>query len=275
MVDTFRDRAELGEQFAIAAFDFLRSGNGGLIRHVVRSGIEHSEFREAIEDLRRDDQAMARRLRFTPDGALHLRGVGFRHLEAKASRNIEREPYEYYLRFEEAGEPVFLLIGPPPTGQYVTRTPVYIGRVRDLVLRHGADTVSQYPSDHQYPITQDGWIAPRHAPRGAARGSGTQYREIDVPASGMLRIASAKWDDRRVYMLPDFLAADTAQRADRHIPHPGAYLRQRDLYLRAIRESVRAGQLGRDELVTERRFLAAAFRELLNMIPPGMTVEMP
>lgn len=266
MGDTFRDRAELGEQFAIAAFDFLRSQTGGLIRHVVRSGIEFGEFREAIEDIRRDDQPMARRLRFNPDGALFLRGAGFRHLEAKASRNIEREPYEYYMQYEERGEPVFLMIGPLPTGPNVIRTPIYIARVRDLVLVHGADTVNQYPLDQQYPVTDDGWIAPRRG-HGAVRGSGTQYREIDIPASAMLRIASARWDGRRVYLLPDFLGADTIQRADRRAPHPGAYLRQRDLYLRAIRESVLAGQLDREKLITERKFLAAAFRELLDMIP--------
>jgi hypothetical protein len=211
MADTFKDRAAIGEAFADAVLGLFQSD--GLVDFVSRSGGEFSHIAPVLDQVRKLPDAMARRLRFNPDGAIMTSSIGIAHWEAKASRAIEREPYEFYLQYERADEPVLLVLAPDLLEGSGAWRRVFIGLIRYLVLTDGEVTVAEFPPELRYPL-RNGWIAPREAPRGTTRGSGTEYRYIDVAASRMLQIAWArKHSDNSVSVRPDLFVGDTIKRA--------------------------------------------------------------
>lgn len=217
MRDDFRSRSQYAEAFADAAAQILRSANE-IIRFVGRSGVEFTELAAALKTLRQLGDPMARRLRFNPDGALISSQLGMAHWEAKASSKIERAPFEQYMQYEQAGEPVILIISPTLLRAPFSWAPVLVGRLCNTVLRHGNETVESVETQYRYPVV-DGWVTPRAAPRGAMRGSGTPYREIDLRKSRLLKIAEARViedDPQRtpdVHVRSDLLANDTMERA--------------------------------------------------------------
>jgi hypothetical protein len=212
MRDDFHHRSQYAEAFADAAATILRSATG-LIHFVGRSGVEFSDLAASLSKLRQLGDPMARRLRFNPDGALISSQIGMAHWEAKASSKMERAPFEQYMRYEIAGEPVIMVIAPDLLRPPFVWRPVLVGRLSGIVLRDGRETIESVEPQYRYPVI-DGWVTPRASPRGVMRGSGTPYREMDLRRSKVLKIADALMtDDVFVQIRPDFLAGDTMARA--------------------------------------------------------------
>jgi hypothetical protein len=136
------------------------------------------------------------------------------HWDAKASRYIERAPYVTYCQYEAAGEPVLLFICPEFCEDPPRRRQIFVGRLCNVHLKHGRQTVDQYPQS--YPVSRDGWVAPRDDLRGPLNGSGTDYREIDIRRSGMLYVGTAQWNANGpdVTAEPVMFTADTARRSE-------------------------------------------------------------
>jgi hypothetical protein len=211
MADDFHARAAKGEAFASAIQGLLQSDQ--IIRYSQRAGIERSDLAAFMAEIRNSLSAMERRLRFNPDGLLWLIGRGLAHWEAKASIFIERTPYEYYLQYEQRGEPVLLFICPRLLeGGW---RPVLVGRLKDVVLEHGQETENRWNQQGfpPRPVDQDGWIHPRNDPRGTIKGSGTPFRKIDYRRSKMLGITEALLDNAGYCKINlDLLIGDTIQR---------------------------------------------------------------
>jgi hypothetical protein len=188
MADTFSERAAWGEGFATAVAGLLE--NDRFIDAVSRNGIEWSPLAPVMRQIRSAKGPMAARLRFNPDGTLMLGNV-LAHWEAKASKTIERGPYEQYMKYEEAGEPVLMFLCPRLLAEHVALRPVFCCRVSNLVLVPAEESISKFSGDMQFPIV-DGWLSPRTVPRGAAKGSGTDYREVDVDGRLLPQVAKAK-----------------------------------------------------------------------------------
>jgi hypothetical protein len=219
--DNFYERAADGEAFATAIHSDLLAHRDDLISE--RSGVELKSYGRAIaamREIRRSGSPMERRLRFAPDGELLLLGTGMAHWEAKASRAIERAPYEYYRRYEERGEPVLLFLCPHlREGGWHH---VFVGRVCDLVLTDGAITEQMWADERGLPPRPvvDGWITPMADRRGSPKGSGTPHREIDIAASKMLCVSRARLtkhgylgrDEGHCAIDLDFLLSDTLRR---------------------------------------------------------------
>lgn len=191
----FRERARQGELFAEAVHHFLKEDT--FIRCVTRAGIERGDLADVLDDIRRSANPMERRLRFNPDGSVLVHRLA--HWEAKASYFIEKEPYEFYMQYENLGEPVLLFIAPGllKTNEVSVQASLYCGRVKDIVLTQGDEHEAQFPRPR--PVDRDGWIQPRadqygirHAKNGPT-GSGTPFRPINIKQSRMVRLSTVRF----------------------------------------------------------------------------------
>jgi hypothetical protein len=266
MADTFKDRAAIGEAFADAVMNLFQSD--GLIDFVGRSGGEFSHIAPVLDQVRRLADPMARRLRFNPDGTIIAQSTGMAHWEAKASRAIEREPYEFYVAYERAAEPVLLVIAPDLVEGSAAWRRVFIGLVRYLVLIDGEVTVAEFPPDLRYPL-REGWIAPRENPRGSARGSGTEYRYIDISASHMLQVAWArKQPDNSVVIRPDLFVGDTVKRTTGAASADNRLKIIRRQFLEAFTRWVVADRPPEDVVLSDIEGVASAMRQLSALSGP-------
>jgi hypothetical protein len=192
---TFQERARQGELFAVAVHDLLKGD--AFIRCVTRAGIERGDLADVLDDIRRSANPMERRLRFNPDGSVLVHRLA--HWEAKASLFIEKDPYDFYMEYENRGEPVVLFISPGllKNHEISVAAPLYCGRVKHLVLRHGSEYENQFEKPR--PVDHDGWIRPRadqYGPRYAKNGptgSGTPFRPIDIKQSRMVKLSHVRF----------------------------------------------------------------------------------
>lgn len=192
---TFKERARQGELFAEAVHQFLKGD--AFIRCVTRAGIERGDLADVLDDIRRSANPMERRLRFNPDGSVLVQRLA--HWEAKASLFIEKEPYEFYMEYENRGEPVILFISPGllKSVEINISAPLYCGRVKDIVLTRGDEYEAQFPKPR--PVDQAGWVQPRadqYGPRYAKNGptgSGTPFRPISLKQSRMVKLSTVRF----------------------------------------------------------------------------------
>jgi hypothetical protein len=124
---------------------------------------------------------------------------------------MERDPYQHYSGYEERGEPVVLFIGPRLCEISRPDSGIYVGRLCDLLLKHGNETESRYPNPA--PVDADGWIRRDLDPR-PFKGSKTPFREIDFTKSKFLMLTTARLvRDDYCQIANDFFIGDTIKRS--------------------------------------------------------------
>lgn len=174
----------MGEAFAEAIARLLAQ-DPVIFKHVARTGIEQGDLVKIMQQIRESGDPMSRRLRISPDGHTFIAGRGMSWWEAKASDDIERNPYEGYMRYEILEEPVLLFFSPkliPKEDRSPDWARVYVDRIKNIIFYDSYKLESRF-SNPSY-VDEDGWIIPTRTrdnkPRFFRSGSGTPYRRINI-----------------------------------------------------------------------------------------------
>jgi hypothetical protein len=169
----FKDRLIIAREFEEAVERFCRA----VSITVAKNGTEHTHP-EFVRQLRTLNDPGAKFVRFAPDGVM-LTARGVIHWEAKASKALERDAYETYMRYHAMGCAVRLFVRRPDDGV------VFSQLVHQVGFIPSCDVVGQFHPSRRHPIDADDWICPRGGSGYAGAGSGTPYREFDF---GSMRV---------------------------------------------------------------------------------------
>jgi len=165
---SFADRLSGAKQFEVDVESYLNSRKS--MSAVAVNGTEHTHP-DFVDRLRRNNSTESKFVRFAPDGVCLSASGTVTHWEAKASKNIEKDAYETYMKYSDMGCSV-VIFAKHPSGI------VYCQYVHAVGFIPSSDVVGKYGS-RGHPIDECDWICPRMGHGDAGRGSGTSYREID------------------------------------------------------------------------------------------------
>lgn len=143
-----------------------------MFNSVARNGTEHTHP-VFVELLRRNNSEASKFVRFAPDGVMLSANGSVFHWEAKASKAIEKDAYDTYLKYTTMGCNVLMFVKNPKNKI------VYWQRVERVGFIPSAVVVGGFPENKRHPIDDDDWLCPRNGHGNAGFGSGTPYREID------------------------------------------------------------------------------------------------
>jgi len=169
-MDNFTKRSEPGVKFEKWLKEQLEESPR--IKKVEKTGTEHTHP-EFVELLRSNESNAAIFVRFAPDGVYLTDKDNVVHYDAKYGKSIEKNAYETYLKYKNAGCTVVLFVA---FGGIV-----YWQHIENVRLIPGQETVKKYPPEKRWPVRKDEWIYPRDKAgfQSTDRFSGTPYREID------------------------------------------------------------------------------------------------
>ncbi len=139
------------------------------ISQIALNGTEHTHpaFMQAIRN-NFGDAALF--LRFAPDGVILIENNGKKnlyHWEAKNAKNIERDAYQTYLKYQTAGCRIFIFV--------LDGGLIYFQILNKLKFIDSQAILDRYPNGKRFPVDEDGWICP--PPRNGEKR--TPYKEID------------------------------------------------------------------------------------------------
>lgn len=163
----FSDRLIVAKHFEDAVERFCKTFSVS----VAKNGTEHTHP-DFVAHLRSLNDNGSKFVRFAPDGVM-LTGSGVIHWEAKASKALERDAYETYMRYHNMGCAVRIFVQRP--GDKL----VFSQWVNEMGFVPSVDVVGKFQPSRRHPIDSDDWICPRSGSGYAGSGSGTPYREID------------------------------------------------------------------------------------------------
>ena len=140
---------------------------------VALNGTEHTHP-SFVQELRTNDLPAAKFVRFAPDGVMVNKKGNVIHWDAKCAATIERDAYETYLKYGEAGCTVLLFV--KHEGH------IYWQRIENLRFLSSEEIVLGFPPGRRFPV-ENGWICPRKKPgyreQVSRNMSGTPYQMID------------------------------------------------------------------------------------------------
>lgn len=174
MTTAFDIRCIESVDFDIEIFEILR--HDPRVIAVCANGTEHTHS-DFVSLLHCNFSDAAKFVRFAPDGVFLTTCREVIHYDSKASKYIEKDAYETYLKYKQCGCRVLLFV------KHENR--IFVQDVERIRLLHGSVTVEPYSIERRWPVGEDGWIYPKlkknfRASTNPGLASGTPYREIDL-----------------------------------------------------------------------------------------------
>ncbi len=166
-MNAFEKRLQPGIQAEQEAIEMIKAVAG--VDAVALNGTEHTHP-EFVNMLRSNNSGQSLFIRYAPDGVLLKHGTVV-HFDVKASKTIEKNAYNTYLKYQNAGCRVVLMV--KHDGRW------FVQDIEKLKLIDGNATVAEFPNP--FPVDAEGWICPRYSGRTLiSKMSGTPYRYIDM-----------------------------------------------------------------------------------------------